>query len=81
MTMARTLRLFALEAAPQVPGIRAMERGDVPQVSALLTKYLERFELTPSLTEDEVEHWCVSPSWCNQEIGGPERAACTAKSV
>lgn len=34
-----------------------MERRDIPQVTELLHKYLKRFQLAPTMGEQEVAHW------------------------
>lgn len=34
-----------------------MERRDIRQVTELLQKFLKRFQLAPSMTEEEVSHW------------------------
>lgn len=34
-----------------------MERRDIRQVTELLQKYLRRFQLAPSMGEEEVSHW------------------------
>lgn len=34
-----------------------MERRDIRQVTELLQKYLKRFQLAPSMGEEEVAHW------------------------
>lgn len=34
-----------------------MERRDIHQVTELLQKYLKRFQLAPSMGEEEVAHW------------------------
>lgn len=34
-----------------------MERRDIRQVTELLQKYLRRFQLAPSMGEEEVAHW------------------------
>ncbi|KAI3437841.1 hypothetical protein D9Q98_000287 [Chlorella vulgaris] len=57
MTMARTLKLYKLPDQPQTPGIRQMEDRDVPQVTALLADYLQKFQIAPVLDEEEVRHW------------------------
>ena len=59
MTMARTLKLYKLPEAPLTPGVRAMEARDVPAVTRLLARYLERYALAPVMTEDDVAHWLV----------------------
>jgi hypothetical protein len=38
-----------------------MQKEDVPQVSALLSKYMARFELEQRFDqESEIEHWFIS---------------------
>lgn len=41
----------------KTPGLRPMERRDVGQVTELLQRYLRRFQLAPSMGEEEVAHW------------------------
>lgn len=41
----------------KTPGLRLMERHDLRQVTELLQKYLKRFQLAPSMGEEEVAHW------------------------
>ena len=36
-----------------------MTANDVPQVTKLLSEYLLKFKLAPSMTEDEVSHWLL----------------------
>ncbi|KAL0277099.1 UNVERIFIED_CONTAM: hypothetical protein PYX00_004498 [Menopon gallinae] len=57
MTMQRTLKLFRLPDTTKTPGFRKMVPEDVPQVHKLLNKYLERFDLVPIFTIEEVRHW------------------------
>jgi len=59
MTMARAARIFKVPEQPQIPGLRAMVKADVPQVHQILNKYLSQFDLHPSFSEDEVEHWLL----------------------
>lgn len=59
MTMARTIKLYKLPDAPLTPGIRPMEKRDVPAVTRLLSNYLSKFQLAPVMNEAEVEHWVV----------------------
>jgi hypothetical protein len=42
MTMARTIRLYALPDAPRTPGMRPLEGRDVPAACKLLNEYLEK---------------------------------------
>lgn len=57
MTMARTIKLYALRDATSVPGIRPLRSDDVPEAAALFNKYCEQFSLHVSMTTDEFEHW------------------------
>uniref|UniRef100_A0A672GFD2 Glycylpeptide N-tetradecanoyltransferase n=1 Tax=Salarias fasciatus TaxID=181472 RepID=A0A672GFD2_SALFA len=57
MTLQRTMKLYRLPDSIKTPGLRPMERRDVRQVTELLQKYLKRFQLTPSMGEEEVAHW------------------------
>jgi len=59
MTMARTIKLFKLPAAPATPGLRPMVAADAAGVAALLNAYLSKFKLAQHFTDDEVEHWCA----------------------
>lgn len=59
MTLARTIKLYRLAEKPATPGLRPMERRDVPQVTALLAGYLKQYQLAPALDEDEVAHWLM----------------------
>lgn len=59
MTMARTIKLYKLPDKPSTPGIRLLEKRDVPQVTRLLSVYLEKYALCPVFTEEEVEHYLM----------------------
>lgn len=51
---------FSLSSPMQstkTPGLRPMERRDIRQVTELLQKHLRRFQLAPSMGEEEVAHW------------------------
>lgn len=48
---------FAPIKSTKTPGLRPMERRDIPQVTELLQKYLKRFHLAPAMGEQEVAHW------------------------
>eukprot|EP00271_Cylindrocystis_brebissonii_P023358 TRINITY_DN965_c1_g1_i1.p1 TRINITY_DN965_c1_g1~~TRINITY_DN965_c1_g1_i1.p1 ORF type:complete len:454 (-),score=92.06 TRINITY_DN965_c1_g1_i1:1353-2714(-) len=56
MTMNRTIKLYRLPEETVTPGLRQMERRDVPAVFRLLTEYLSQFAVAPFLSEDEIEH-------------------------
>uniref|UniRef100_A0A3Q2VD60 Glycylpeptide N-tetradecanoyltransferase n=1 Tax=Haplochromis burtoni TaxID=8153 RepID=A0A3Q2VD60_HAPBU len=57
MTLQRTMKLYRLPDSTKTPGLRPMERRDVGQVTELLQRYLRRFQLAPSMGEEEVAHW------------------------
>uniref|UniRef100_A0A8C7MGM2 Glycylpeptide N-tetradecanoyltransferase n=1 Tax=Oncorhynchus kisutch TaxID=8019 RepID=A0A8C7MGM2_ONCKI len=57
MTLQRTMKLYRLPDSTKTPGLRAMERRDVHQVTELLQKHMRRFQLAPSMGEEEVAHW------------------------
>uniref|UniRef100_A0A3P9KQC8 Glycylpeptide N-tetradecanoyltransferase n=1 Tax=Oryzias latipes TaxID=8090 RepID=A0A3P9KQC8_ORYLA len=57
MTLQRTMKLYRLPDSIKTPGLRLMERRDIRQVKELLHEYLRRFQLAPSMGEEEVAHW------------------------
>ncbi|XP_061677092.1 glycylpeptide N-tetradecanoyltransferase 2 isoform X1 [Syngnathoides biaculeatus] len=57
MTLQRTMKLYRLPDSIKTAGLRPMERHDVRQVTDLLQKYLRRFQLAPSMNDEEVAHW------------------------
>eukprot|EP01091_Cochliopodium_minus_P020187 TRINITY_DN8733_c0_g1_i1.p1 TRINITY_DN8733_c0_g1~~TRINITY_DN8733_c0_g1_i1.p1 ORF type:complete len:453 (-),score=129.79 TRINITY_DN8733_c0_g1_i1:75-1433(-) len=57
MTMSMTIKLFSLPEKPQTPGIRALEKKDIPQACQLLSKFLSRYHMYPHFNEEEFEHW------------------------
>jgi glycylpeptide N-tetradecanoyltransferase len=59
MTMARTIKLYALADAPSTPGLRPMEPRDVPAVGALLRAYLGTRKLHPTMSDEETAHWLL----------------------
>ncbi len=59
MTMARTMKLYALKGAPSTPGIRPMEMRDVPAACKLLREYYQRFSLHVDFSEEDFAHWLL----------------------
>lgn len=57
LTQAPSPLPFAPIKSTKTPGLRPMERRDIPQVTQLLQKYLKRFQLAPTMGEQEVAHW------------------------
>ncbi|KAI0362380.1 N-myristoyl transferase [Trametes cingulata] len=62
MTLARMIRLHKLPDRPRLldHGLREMEDRDVPQVTDLFARYMQRFDLVPVMSEDEVRHQFLS---------------------
>mmetsp|Transcript_39085 Transcript_39085/g.70546 ORF Transcript_39085/g.70546 Transcript_39085/m.70546 type:complete len:484 (-) Transcript_39085:44-1495(-) len=59
MTMARTIKLYKVPDEPQLPGMRKMEKKDVPRVHELVVAYLKKFHLHPEFSKEEIEHWML----------------------
>lgn len=60
-TIARLVRQYAAGDAVKTPGFREMVAADIPQVWALLKRYLERFPIAQTFSnEADVAHWFVS---------------------
>ncbi|KAJ3301152.1 Glycylpeptide N-tetradecanoyltransferase 2 [Blyttiomyces sp. JEL0837] len=59
LTMAGVIKLYSLPTEPSIPGTRIMKDSDVPQVTALLRKYLLKFDVAPVLSEADVRHWLL----------------------
>lgn len=60
-TVARMVRRHAVPTDTQLAGFREMQKADVPQVAALLRKYMARFEIEQVFeTDADVEHWFLS---------------------
>jgi glycylpeptide N-tetradecanoyltransferase len=57
MTMARTIKLFALKPTTSTPGLRQMTTGDVPAVCKLLAAHMSQFEMRIDYDEADFAHW------------------------
>lgn len=57
MTMKRTLRLYNLPDSPRIDGFKEMGEEHISQVYRLLTDYLDKFDLAPKFSSEEVKHW------------------------
>ena len=44
----------------QLPGIREMTESDIPEVTELYTKYMERFDMVPIMNSHEIRHQFLS---------------------
>ena len=62
MTLARMIRLHKLPDRPRLldQGLREMEDADVKQVGDLFTRYIRRFDMSPVMSDDEVQHQFLS---------------------
>ncbi|KAI8989663.1 N-myristoyl transferase [Trametes punicea] len=62
MTLARMTRLHKVPERPRLldQGLREMEDRDVQQVADLFSRYMQRFEMVPIMSEDEVRHQFLS---------------------
>ncbi|EAL17377.1 hypothetical protein CNBN0070 [Cryptococcus deneoformans B-3501A] len=68
-TIARLVQQYSVPSHPRIPGFREMKKEDVPQVGALLRRYLDRFDVAQAFRDDdEVEHWLLSGQ--GKEVGG-----------
>ncbi|KAJ3766611.1 N-myristoyl transferase [Lentinula raphanica] len=62
MTLARMIRLNQLSNKPHLPGIREMTEKDIPQVTELYAKYMDRFDMVPIMNAQEIKHQFLSGS-------------------
>ena len=61
MTLARMIRVFKLPSMTHLgDSLREMEEKDVPEVAALYTRYMQRYSMAPTMTEEEVRHQFLS---------------------
>ncbi|EGX43610.1 glycylpeptide N-tetradecanoyltransferase [Orbilia oligospora] len=56
-TKAKQITKYALPSETKIPGLRLMQKKDIPEVKVLLDNYLARFEMAPIFSEEELEHW------------------------
>ena len=54
------VRRFQLPERGSLKGWREMKKDDIDQVLPLLTRYLKKFEMAPTFTREEFEHWFCS---------------------
>lgn len=77
MTIARMVRQSKVPSTPFLSrsGLREMEERDVPAVAELYRRYMERFDMVPSLEEDDIRHQFLSGR------GTGEREASTGRRL
>lgn len=71
-TKARQITRYLLPTQTKTNGLREIKSGDIDQVHDLLTRYLERFDMAPRFTTEEVHHWFL-----HTEQPGKERVIWT----
>ncbi|CAZ85319.1 unnamed protein product [Tuber melanosporum] len=59
-TKAKQVTKYALSANPSTKGLREMEVKDLDAVHDLFTRYMERFDLVPKFTVEEIGHWLLN---------------------
>lgn len=57
MTMKRTLRLYNLPETTKLEGFKELEKRHIPLVFDMLKDYLNKFDLAPQFSREEIEHW------------------------
>lgn len=60
MTLARMIRTYKMDPKTTLIGLREIEEKDVPEVADLFTRYMQRFDMVPLMTADEVRHQFLS---------------------
>lgn len=58
-TKARQITKYHLPSATATPGLRVMQAKDIPVVLDLLERYLNRFDMAPRFSEEEMKHWML----------------------
>lgn len=57
MTMARTMKLYAVKPDTVTPGIREMRKEDASAAHKLSMEYFSQFEMHVDMSEEEFSHW------------------------
>jgi len=57
MTLGRTIKLYALPAAPATPGLRQLRKEDCSSAAKLLNEYLQKFKIRMYFSTEDFEHW------------------------
>lgn len=59
-TKQRQILKFKLPERTATPGLRPMEKKDVPAVGDLLKRYLDRTDMAQEFSKEEIEHWILN---------------------
>jgi glycylpeptide N-tetradecanoyltransferase len=62
MTLARMIRQNKVASVPKLAhsGLREMTDADVPAVTDLYSRYMDRFGMAPIMNEDDIRHQLLS---------------------
>lgn len=61
------IRKYALPEKTSTPGLREMQKKDVPAVHKLMARYEARFDMGVEWTEEETAHWLLQPHGEDEE--------------
>jgi glycylpeptide N-tetradecanoyltransferase len=67
-TETRQVVKFKLPTSTSTPGLRPMQKKDIPGMKDLLDRYLKKFAMAPEYSAEELEHWLL-----HDEISAPEQ--------
>jgi glycylpeptide N-tetradecanoyltransferase len=61
MTLARMIRVYKLPSITHLGDrLREIEERDIPAVAALYTRYMQRYDMAPTMTEEDIRHQFLS---------------------
>lgn len=69
MTLARMIRQHKVLDAIVLDGVREMEERDVPEVMELYQRYMKRFDMSPVMTKEEIQHQFLSGCGTGESVG------------
>jgi len=58
-SMAQTIKYYRLPEKPLIPGFREMKKEDIDAVQKLLNTYLDKFDVAPVFSREDIEHWLI----------------------
>ena len=61
--MARYIKMHKVPDQISTPGLRAMEKKDVPIVHKMLNNYLQQYKIHIQFTQAEIEHFLIPREW------------------
>ncbi|KAL0934832.1 glycylpeptide n-tetradecanoyltransferase [Colletotrichum truncatum] len=62
------IRKYQLPDNTSTKGLRELQEKDIPQASALLNKYLSRFDMAPEFSEEEFKHWFLHKKEAGEQV-------------